>query len=279
MPYRKAYLWVTLVVLLTIPAFWRGYFGQFTDAPWEMHFHAATATGWMILLATQAWAAHRKDRLALHRALGRASLFYFPLFMASAMVIVWSMAKATAVGDSMIYEAHGEGLGAYDLLSVLAVAWFFHEALKERRNVHVHARFMIGTLFMLLGPVLARLFAIPLFITLGGSYEPPVLFYAALAAAQLFIVAIALWLWRAAPVKGRRPMAIVALLVTAQLVLFSVARLSDAWRELFMAIGATSPAIWMALGCVIGALVAWRGWQAGKRRPHKDTAPGAVPAE
>jgi len=104
-------------------------------------------------------------------------------------------------------------------------------------------------------------------------------FYAALVVAQFVIAGIAVWLWRAAPVKGRRPMAIVALLVAAQLVLFSVARLSDAWRELFMAIGATSPAIWMALGCVIGALVAWRGWQAGKRRPHKDTAPGAVPAE
>lgn len=265
MPYKKAYMWVVFATLLTIPAFWRGYFGRISEAGWELHFHAFTATGWMLLLAAQAWAAHRKDRLALHRTLGRASLFYFPIFFASALLIVWSMAFNTAFGDSIIYEAHGEGLGAYDLLSVAGMGAFYYLALKERRSVHVHARWMIGTLFPLIGPMLARLFAIPLFIAFGETQAPTDIFYAALIVAHVFATAIAVWLWRGAPIAGKQPMKWVALLTAGQAGIFAVARLSDGWREAFMAMGRTDAMLWAGLGLVIGAALTWAGWQAGKR--------------
>lgn len=275
MPYKKAYLWVVLATLLTIPAFWRGYFGRMSEVGWELHFHAATATGWMILLAAQAWAAHRRDKLALHRILGRASLFFFPLFFASAMLVVWSMANATAFGDSIIYEAHGEGLGAYDLLSVVGIGAFYYLALKERRSVHVHARWMIGTLFALIGPMLARLMAIPLFIALGASQAPTDIFYGALVLAHAIAFAIAVWLWRGAPIAGKQPMKWVSLLVVGQAAIFAVARLSDGWREVFMAMGRTDPTIWLLLGLAIGAALTWAGWQAGKVPGSKTAAPAA----
>ncbi|MBX7539714.1 hypothetical protein [Qipengyuania sphaerica] len=273
MPYKKAYMWVAFATLLTIPAFWRGYFGRISEVGWELHFHAFTATGWMILLAAQAWAAHRRDKLALHRLLGRASLFFFPVFFSSALLVVWSMAHNTAFGDSIIYEAHGEGLGAYDFLSVTCMGMFYYLALKERRSVHVHARWMIGTLFALIGPMLARLFAIPLFITFGSTQAPPDIFYAALVLAQTVALGIALLLWRGAPLAGKQPMKWVALLVFGQMAIFAVARLSDGWREMFMAMGRTDSAIWLVLGLAIGAAVTWLGWQAGKTPQSKKAAP------
>ena len=274
MPYKRAYLWVSLVGLLTIPAFWRGYFSQLSTAPVEMHAHAVTATLWLVLLAAQAWAAQGRERLGLHRTLGRASLFFFPFFMASAMLIVWSMAYNTAFGDSIIYREHGEGLGAYDLVSVAAILWFYFEALKSRRQVHVHARFMIGTLFALLGPIFARLVAIPLFITLGDSFPPPSIFYAALVIAQVGAFFVALWLLRGIPLQGVRPMRWVVGLTVVQMAAFSLFRLSDGWREIFMAMGATPSWAWAALGFVLGVLVTWRGWEAGKANAPN---PGAQP--
>lgn len=275
MPYKKAYLWVVFATLLTIPSFWRNYFGQLSEVGWELHFHAATATLWMILLAVQAWAAHRRDKLGLHRLLGRTSLFFFPIFFASAMLVVWSMANATAFGDSIIYEAHGEGLGAYDLLSVTGIGAFYYLALKERRSIHIHARWMIGTLFALIGPMLARLMAIPLFLAFGATHAPVDIFYAALVLAHAIAFAIALWLWRGAPIAGKQPMKWVALFVLGQAAIFALARLSDGWREIFMAMGRTESAIWLTLGLAIGAILAWAGWQAGKVSSRKKAAPAA----
>ena len=273
LPYKKAYLWVTFATLLTIPAFWRGYFGRMGEVGWELHFHAFTATGWMILLAAQAWAAHRRDALPLHRLLGRTSLFFFPIFFASALLVVWSMANSTAFGDSIIYEAHGEGLGAYDLLSVAGMGTFYYLALKDRRSVHDHARWMIGTLFPLIGPMLARLFAIPLFITFGEHFSPVDIFYAALVAAHLFATGIAVWLWRGAPIAGKQPMKWVTALVLGQMIIFAIARLSDSWREVFMDMGRTPSELWLLLGLVIGAILTWFGWQAGKTADSKKAAP------
>ena len=132
---------------------------------------------------------------------------------------------------------------------------------------------MIGTLFGLIGPMLARLFAIPLFITIGSSEAPTDIFYAALVLAQLTAFAIALWLWRGAPIVGKQPMKWVAALVLGQLVIFAIARLSDGWREIFMAMGRTPSEIWLLLGLAIGAGLTWLGWQAGKAPQNKKAAP------
>ncbi len=278
MPYRSAYLWTILLGLLTIPAFWRGYFSRLADSPFAMHFHAATATLWMVLLAGQAWSAHRKGRIDLHRQFGRLSLYYFPIFTAGSMLIIWSMAYNTAFGDSIIYEAHGEGLGAFDIIGTLAICWFYYEALKARRDVHVHARFMLGTLFVLFGPIVARLVAIPLFISMRDTQAPSDLFFAALMITQALIIAIALSLYFVAPAKGKRPCAAIAVITVMLTIGFVLGRLSDAWREIFMAIGGTPPLIWAVLGFALGAAASYLGWQKGKTASGNAIPNAAQPA-
>ncbi|MGJ3626074.1 hypothetical protein AB5I41_02250 [Sphingomonas sp. MMS24-JH45] len=126
MPYRHAHWFLATLIATAVFAFWPGYFGTLGAAPWGMHLHGVTATGWLLLLALQSWSIHDR-RVGVHRALGRASLFYFPLFLAGASAVILSMARATPSHprSTLVY---GDRLAATDGPSLLLLAWLFHRA-------------------------------------------------------------------------------------------------------------------------------------------------------
>ena len=84
MPYRHAHWYLLLLFPLTGLAFWPNYFGKLGDSPYAFHVHGVTASLWIVLLAFQSWAIHRR-RNHLHRSAGLASLALFPLFVAGAI--------------------------------------------------------------------------------------------------------------------------------------------------------------------------------------------------
>ena len=147
----------------------------------------------------------------------------------------------------------------------MALCWFYYEALKARRDVHVHARYMIGTMLLLLGPIYARLLMIPMFIAMGDSLPPETIFLYALALTQVLLCIFTLALFFLATIKGRRPAVMIAAVMLVLLAAFFLGRLSDPWRETFIAMGDVSPIPWVATGFLAGAAAAWFGWQAGKR--------------
>lgn len=75
MPYRHAWIFVLGLLLLTVPAFWRGYWGNLAEAPWAYHVHGISASLWLILLIAQLRTIHGGHR-NLHRLLGRNVNFY-----------------------------------------------------------------------------------------------------------------------------------------------------------------------------------------------------------
>ena len=58
MPYRFAYLYVAVVLVVTIIGFWPSYFSIIDDVPFAFHAHAFTATAWVIL-CLEAYKTHR----------------------------------------------------------------------------------------------------------------------------------------------------------------------------------------------------------------------------
>ncbi|MFA6230242.1 MAG: hypothetical protein WC617_08705 [Rhodanobacter sp.] len=81
MPLRRAHYFIAAMPLATVVAFfWPGYFSVLRSARAELHFHASTATAWMLLLAIQSWTIHSRRRNA-YRIVGMGSLFLFPLFL------------------------------------------------------------------------------------------------------------------------------------------------------------------------------------------------------
>ncbi len=261
MPYRHAHWYLLLLFPLTGLAFWPNYFGKLADSPYAFHVHGATASLWIALLAFQSWSIHRR-RNALHRSAGLASLALFPLFIAGGLLVIQTMAVKFAAGSDPFYDVFGARLGAIDALSSAAMPFLFYLALKERRKVHLHARYMLAPVLFLLPPILSRLMPAlpPLAIAGPADFHR---FGYGVHIADALAVALAAALYLHAP-KWGRPWLVVGALVAAQSLAFETLGRTAAWERLFEAIGSVPTALVATLGLAAGAAAAWAGWAAGR---------------
>ena len=259
MPYPRAWLWVGLLLLLTVPAFWPNYIGKLGVVEWQLHVHGITAGLWGLLVVFQSYTIHRGKR-DLHRTAGLSSMLLAPLFVAGGLLVVATMAART----SPFTELFGARLALLDLISVIGFAAFVFLALKHRRNVGLHAGWMLATVFPLINPTIARL--TPLFVpglTIRSLEELP-RFAGSVQLAQTFAIGLALYLFMRNRKYGT-PMLVVAGILVAQSILFETISRSAWWADVHHQIGATSTMVLMVLGVVIGAIAVASGWIAGKK--------------
>lgn len=259
MPYRYAWRFIIALIATTVFAFWRSYFGVLSTAPTGFHVHGVTATLSMLLLLAQSWSPHR-GRMGLHRSLGRATFVAVPLFAAGAMGVIHSMAVATADGDPF-YTLWGAQLGLIDLMAFCGVLYAASMALRHRRNVRIHAGYMLSTALPLVSPVLGRVInrTVPGLIIHGPNDFP--VFGSGVQLANLIAGILALWLWRRDPRIGQ-PWAVVLGVIVAQIIAFETLAVSDAWREVFLGLGTQPLAGLMAFGLMAGVAAVWAGWTA-----------------
>ena len=262
MPYRNLPYVVGFLIALALVAFWPGYVSQIGTSSWLAHLHGITATLWMMAVGFQAWSMNAKRR-DVHRAGGLATLAMFPLFMAGAGAVTYSMAAATASGNAF-YQLWGSKLGIIDALSAVAILWLVHIALAERRNMAMHANAMVATLLFVIMPIFSRLLnhLMP-GLRIDGPADFP-LFGISLQLSQLMGFLAALWLARRAG-RNRRPFLIVAGMIIVQSLLFETFAATSTWTSFHRSIATLSPGPILALHALLGALVVWHGWQAGAR--------------
>lgn len=257
MPYPYAWLWVTALLVLTVPAFWPNYLGKLADVEWQLHVHGATAGLWLLLVIFQSRTIHH-GRRSLHRAAGLSMFALGPLFLAGGLLVVGTM----AVRPGPFTEMFGARLGLIDTVSVIAIAAFLFLALKHRRDVGLHAGWMLATVFPLINPTVGRV--LPSFVpglTIRSLEELP-RFGTAVQVAQGIAIVFALVLYR----RNRRhgaPMLVVAVLLLLQSVLFETVGRSAWWVGVNAQIGATSPAVLAAVGIGLGAVAIAAGWASG----------------
>jgi hypothetical protein len=262
MPYRHAH-WLLLAVFpLTGLAFWQSYFSQFATAPVQFHAHGITATLWLTLLTVQSWVIHsgRKD---LHRQLGFASLALFPLFLAGGATIFIGMAQRFVGQVAPFYTIYAPRLAWLDVFAVVGFAHCYYQALRQRRKVHPHSRYMLSTAFFLLPPIVGRLAPVLPPLTPSGPadlWKLGVGFQLAnaMAAGIPFFLA-----WRTP--KHGRPFIEAGMLIVIGAVLYQTIGGTAAWRS-FFAQAATIPAPALALVAgVAGVVIGYAGWIGGKR--------------
>src|SRR5688572_1810979 len=148
MPYRHAHYYLLLLFPLTGLAFWPNYFSKLAASPVAFHLHGMTASLWILLLAFQSWSIHRR-RNALHRTVGLASFALFPFFVTGGLLVIQTMAVKFGGRVDPFYTAFGARLGLIDMVSSLAIPGLFYMALKRRRKVHLHARYMLAPILFL----------------------------------------------------------------------------------------------------------------------------------
>jgi hypothetical protein len=271
MPYRHAHFYILALFPFAGFAFWQSYLSQLSTASIEFHMHGITATLWLLLLVAQSWTIHGGRRQA-HRALGTASLALFPLFLAGGVGIFVGMAERFVQG-SPFHAMYAPRLAWLDVVGVAGFAYFYYEALRQRRKVHAHARYLLATVFFLLPPIFGRLASVLPPLSVAGPedfWKLGIGFQLAngLTAALAFGLAL-----RSG--KHGRPFYLGGILTLVAAFLYQTIG-GMAWWQALYARAADLPAAPLALAVGLGGvLIGYAGWVAGRRAAPPQ---GAVPA-
>jgi hypothetical protein len=265
MPYRKAWLYVLALLILTFVAFWPGYFSKLPVKKLAHHYHAASAVLWMILAIVQSWTVHH-DRIALHRKIGPAIFVLFPFFMIAGVWVI-HVEATTLAGDFTSLEGQQIAqFGFFDPLANIAFAVLFHAGLKHRYKVNLHARYMLATVLFVISPVGFRLLAI--LVPFLGSDEN---FSYAMAGGNLIALAVAVYLYRQSPQHGR-PFLIAAGFIATQAITYETLGRIPAWAPIFASVSAINLPLLLVLTGIASLGIAWHGWAAGARPGRPEVA-------
>jgi hypothetical protein len=261
MPYRHAHWYLLALFPLAGLAFWQSYLSQFRTASWEFHAHGVTATLWLLLLAAQSWTIYHGQR-GMHRTLGIASLALFPLFLAGGVGIFIGMARRFVEG-SPFHAMYAPNLAWLDVVSVAGIAYFYFEALRQRRKVHPHARYMLATVIFLLPPILGRLSPILPGLSVAG---PPDFWKLGIGfqVANLVTAAIAFALAKDSDKHGR-PFFLAGVLIVLAAFLFQTVGAMAAWETIYARAADLPTAPLTLLAVAAGVMIAYSGWVAGRR--------------
>jgi hypothetical protein len=239
-----------------------------TTAPAEFHAHGITATLWLVLLVAQSWTMQH-DQRALHRKLGAASLLLFPMFLAGGTGIFFGMADRFVAGEPF-QAMYAPRLAWLDFVGVGAFAYFYYEALRQRRKVHPHSGYLLATVIFLLPPIFGRLMAIPMGVRGPADFEK---LGTGFQIANMLVAGIAFFIaWRRG--KHGRPFALAGVLTLVAAALYQVIGGLPAWQALYARVAELPTAPFAVVAAIAGLAIAWAGWTAG-RRPVPS---GAIPA-
>lgn len=184
----------------------------------------------------------------------------FPFFIAGNIAVVLSMSQATPV--DAFYQVYGARLGIMDATTPIILGWLYFQALAQRRNVQLHARFMLATPLLLVMPIVSRIAdtLIPALAIHGP--EDFHLFVWSMRIANVVSVGCAAWLYSTSPRFGQ-PFLVAGVVMLAQAVLFESIALTGTWQSAFTALGSLPMLSMLALAFLVATAGSWFGWQAG----------------
>ncbi len=264
MPYRNARYYMIIVIAVIVAGFWPSYFAVTTTVPWQFHAHGVAASLWVLTVTAQTWTAHSKQQLALHRAIGKASLFLFPFLIGGLAAIISRQGQDFVAGDP-VNLVDGPGFLIGTMVAMAAYVTVYYRALKYRRKVWVHAGYMLSTPLILFESPFSRIMGlyIPRFQVHGPADFPRIMETIIWSCAIELLIIAFIW-WR---VRDRaKPFLVTGALIVIEMMALVFAGDFSAVSRFDAFIGHMPGApIWL-IGFAIGALTSWAGWQAGKPR-------------
>ena len=271
MPYRQAHYFVGFVLLVIMTGFWMSYFTVAGSVPVAFHVHAISAMTWLALLIAQHMTINRRAN-ALHRQMGRASFVLFPFLILGFMMIINVSAARYSAPDAgefigMLGPSFGIGMG----IAIAAYLTLFYLALKHRRNLKLHAGYMLATPLILFESPFSRVMSdyLPWMNIINSDGPRNVLDTIVISDGLAILFALALWAMNR---KHGAPWLVAAGFMGLQAVAMWVAPDMPLIGAGFAAYAAIPPAVTLALGVVAGGAAAWLGWEAGKLRPQREPA-------
>lgn len=213
--YRLSARFLLVFLAFVVLAFWPSYFARLFEQPnLRFHAHGIVLTLWCVLLVVQPQLL-RTGRRSVHRALGKASYVLAPALVAITLSFVhYRVGGGIPPGAPL--ELGDLYFLALTLNALVAFAVLYGLAIRYRRDPQAHGRYMLCTVFPLFTPVTDRLIAahaprlLAFVPRLDGS---PLVQVAGFALADLILIVLSLWDWRANKRTNVFPVALAVLLV------------------------------------------------------------------
>jgi hypothetical protein len=261
MPYRQAHWYVGFVLLVILAGFWATYWSAVRSVPLAFHVHALTASAWLLLLMAQSIIIHRRGN-ALHKQLGWASFLLFPGLILGFMMIVDVSANAYAAARHPFSVYLGPSFGIGMVIAIAAYLTLFYLALKHRRNVRLHAGYMLATPLILFESPFSRVIDafLPWLNIIGSEGPQAVLDTIVIGDAIAILFALALY---AANRRHGTPWLVAAFFMALQAVVMWFAPFVPALGSAMAAYAAVPLGLTASAGIAAGALAGWLGWRAG----------------
>ncbi len=272
MPYRLAPYFVGFVLLVIMTGFWASYFASDGAIPLAFHVHAISSMTWLALLIVQQVAVQRRA-IDLHRGWGRASFVLFPFMILGFMMIINRAAHRFMLREDEAIAALGPAFGIGMGIAISAYLTLFYLALKHRRNVKLHAGYMLATPLILFESPFSRVMGnfLPWMNVIGSDFPHVILDTIAISDALVAGFALVMW---ARNRKHGAPWLVAAGFVLLQAAVMWFAPFMPAVTAGFAAYAAIPSGVKLALGVAAGVGAAWLGWEAGKL-PRKCAAAAA----
>ena len=272
MPYKHAHYFVGAVLLVILGGFWASYFSVVGGPmPLAFHVHAVTSMVWLMLLIAQHVAIHRRAN-ALHKQMGKASFALFPLLILGFVMIINVSAQNFAAETSPFIMHNGPSFGIGMAVAISAYLTLFYLALKNRRNVKLHAGYMLATPMILFESPFSRLmdqvFPWLNYIQAEGFQAVQ----GSIVVSNSFVIAFALALYFRDRKHGA-PWLVAIFFMALQSVLMWSGTSIPAFAALFGAYATIPEGITLLVGLALGGAAGWFGWRAGGAPAKPATAP------
>jgi hypothetical protein len=248
-PYKFAYLYVAIVLVVTFIGFWPSYFSVVKGAPFALHAHAFTATVWVILAGIQSWSIHHQAR-DLHRKFGKLSIFLFPVLIASLVLIMNVSAERVLESDSPFWQQVAPVIGYVTLTAICGFLVLFTQALRYRHNVYIHAGYMLAPLFLLWESNFGRV----LMQVIPSMHVLDSIVYSDIMAAALAVI-----LFLRDRERGY-PFLVVAVFLMTQIAGIYLLDEAQWFRDMFKDYAQLPSVMTVGTGLLLGLLAVWLGW-------------------
>jgi hypothetical protein len=211
------------------------------------------------LLLFQDWAI-RNRRRHLHKIGGTLSLFLFPFLIVGFVMIINISAAGFAANDNQTARFLGPSFGLSMVFAILAYATVYFQALRHRRNVVLHAGYMLTTPLILFESPFSRIILsyLPFLVFTNSDFPQRIL--DAVVISMALSIAFALWMY----LRNRRaavPFLVAAGFMIVQAVSMYVGTNIEWVRQGFEAYARIPEALTITVGFVLGAAVSWFGWR------------------
>lgn len=203
--WNSAWLFVAFGLAMLV-AFWPTYFSRLSvQTTYHPHAHGIAMSLWCAMLVTQAWLI-RSNQRRLHRRIGALSYVLVPLMVITTINFIhFRVQGARDLGSFGLYFL------ALIVNALVAFLVLYGLAMMYRRDAPTHARYMASTIFPLFTPVTDRLIGahmpsiVPLVPQIDGV---PILPVAGFILADLMLVGLSIWDWRANSRRNVFPVAL-----------------------------------------------------------------------